>query len=123
MNVSRKKTISYWVFTLLFAVPFLGSGIGYAIRVAPVVEGMAHLGYPPYLTPFLGVAKLLGVAAILSGRYPRIKEWAYAGFTFNLVGAAYSHLCSGDGWKTLLPVVLLVLLSLSYIQWKRRPVA
>ncbi|SMG65112.1 conserved hypothetical protein, partial [methanotrophic bacterial endosymbiont of Bathymodiolus sp.] len=52
----------------------------------------AHLGYPSYLLPFLGVAKLLGILAILIPGFPRIKEWAYAGLTFDLVGAMYSSI-------------------------------
>jgi hypothetical protein len=55
------------------------------------------MGYPAYLLPFLGTAKLLGVVAILvPGNYPRIKEWAYAGLAFDLFGATYSILSNGQ---------------------------
>jgi hypothetical protein len=53
------------------------------------------LGYPVYFIPFIGVAKLLGVVAILIPGYPRIKEWAYAGFFFDLIGATYSIISLG----------------------------
>lgn len=55
----------------------------------------AMLGYPKYLLPFLGVAKVLGVAAILIPGFPRVKEWAYAGMAFDLVGVIYSGLAVG----------------------------
>lgn len=68
------------------------------------------LGYPLYLLPFIGVAKLFGVAAILLRVPWRIKEWAYAGFAFDSLGAVYSHISVGDAlsqwWGALLGVVL-----------------
>lgn len=115
---SRIKNL-YWTFTLLFVVPMIASGIGYSAAVPPIVKGMAQLGFPFYLIRFLGAAKLLGAAAILSDKFPRLKEWAYAGFTFNLVGAAYSHLCSGEGPKALIPLVILSFGILSYRYWNQ----
>ena len=116
----RAKTkVLYWTFTLLFIVPLAASGLGYLCALAPIVNGITHLGFPSYLVRFLGVAKLLGAAAILNERFPRLKEWAYAGFTFNLVGASYSHLCSGDGPKALLPLVILTFAGLSYHFWNK----
>src|SRR5881394_1366365 len=99
MCSTRKIKTFYWVFTLLFIPPLIGSGIGFSAALPPAVEAMTHLGYPIYLIRFLGAAKLLGAVAILVGKFPRIKEWAYAGFAFNLIGASYSHLCSADGPK------------------------
>jgi hypothetical protein len=54
------------------------------------------LGYPLYFIPFIGVAKILGVAAMLIPGYPRVKEWAYAGLLFDLSGATYSIITSGQ---------------------------
>lgn len=115
---SRIKNL-YWTFTLLFIVPMIASGIGYSAAMAPIVKGMAQLGFPFYLIRFLGAAKLLGAVSILSDKFPRLKEWAYAGFTFNLVGAAYSHLFSGDGPKALIPLVILSFAIFSYRYWNQ----
>ena len=115
---SRIKKL-YWTFTLLFIVPMIASGIGYSLAVPPIVKGMAQLGFPFYLIRFLGAAKLLGAVAILSDKSPRLKEWAFAGFTFNLVGAAYSHLFSGDGPKALIPLVILSFAIFSYRYWNQ----
>ncbi|HUE35847.1 MAG TPA: DoxX family protein [Candidatus Acidoferrum sp.] len=114
-----KIKTSYWIFTILCVAPMLASGTAFSIPAPFAVQGMAHLGYPEYLTRFLGVAKALGAVTILVGRFPRLKEWAYAGFVFDLIGAAYSHLESGDGPKMLPALVILAFTLLSYFYWKR----
>ena len=92
----KKINISYWIFTSLFSFIMLGSAIP-DILVQPIaVEGFKGLGYPSYLIPFIGIAKLLGVVAILAPGFPRIKEWAYAGLIIDLTGATYSIISSGQ---------------------------
>jgi uncharacterized membrane protein YphA (DoxX/SURF4 family) len=117
MKSNTKIKIAYWVCTFLFLLPLIGSGIGFATTAPPVIEGMKHLGYPFYIIRFLGVAKLLGAVAVLVGRFPRLKEWAYAGFAFNLIGASYSHLSSGDGPKLFVPLIILLFEGLSWFYW------
>ncbi|MDP4130288.1 MAG: DoxX family protein [Bacteroidota bacterium] len=96
----KKTNIAYWIFTILTAILF-GMGIVSSIRLSPdsVALIVTHLGYPSYILPFLGVAKLLGVIAILVPGFPKIKEWAYAGLTFDLAGATYSSIAVGDPVK------------------------
>jgi hypothetical protein len=53
------------------------------------------LGYPVYFIPFIGMAKVLGITAILIPGYSTIKEWAYAGLFFDLIGATYSIISLG----------------------------
>jgi len=81
-----------------------------------------HLGYPAYLLPFLDVAKTLGVLAVVVPGFPRLREWAYAGLTFDLSGAVYSHLSVGDpvGVWTF-PVIGLLLVTASYLLRRRVP--
>jgi uncharacterized membrane protein YphA (DoxX/SURF4 family) len=119
MASANRNKITYWIFTVLFILPLAGSGIGFLTSRPYAMEGMSHLGYPVYIIRFLGMAKLLGVLAVLAGTFPKIKEWAYAGFVFNLLGAFYSHLSSGDGPKVFGPVVILSFTLLSYWYWKR----
>ncbi|MBD2870341.1 DoxX family protein [Paenibacillus arenilitoris] len=91
----KKVNVLYWVSTVLLSV-FLGMGaVSDAMKAPDAVALFGQLGYPEYLLPFLGIAKLLGVAAILIPGFPRIKEWAYAGLTFDLAGAMYSTLAAG----------------------------
>ena len=62
----------------------------------PQVREVIHrVGYPVYFLVILGGWKLLGSIAIIIPRFPRLKEWAYAGVIFNLTGALASNLVSG----------------------------
>ncbi|MCD1258585.1 DoxX family protein [Paenibacillus athensensis] len=91
----KKVTVWYWICTVLL-VALMGFGsIPDLFSSAAAVELFQQLGYPSYLLPFLGAAKLLGLIAILIPGFPRVKEWAYAGLTFDLAGAAYSTVASG----------------------------
>lgn len=116
----KKTNILYWTFTGLFAFMMLGSAIP-DIMVDPIaVKGMhEELGYPLYFLPLIGVAKALGVIAILVPGFPRIKEWAYAGFFFDLVGATISIAAIGkpDVAFMALPLALAVL---SYVFYTKR---
>jgi len=86
----KKIKISYWIFTVLFAV-FMGfTAIPDAMMDKEAVKMVTHLGYPLYFIPFIGVAKILGSIAILIPGFPRIKEWAYAGLFFDLIAATHS---------------------------------
>jgi uncharacterized membrane protein YphA (DoxX/SURF4 family) len=111
--------IGYWATTSLVALAFAAGGAMDLSGAPAVLESMAKLGYPAYLASLLGVWKLLGVAAVLTPRFPRLKEWAYAGMFFDLSGAAVSHAASGDGMGKL--ATPLVLLSLVLVSWSLRP--
>jgi len=63
----------------------------------PVVEVVTQLGYPLYVLRILGILKLAGAVVLFVPRLPRLKEWAYAGVTFELTGAAASHVLRGNG--------------------------
>lgn len=102
----KKTKILFWIITGLFSTFMLFSAIPDIMVIPDAVTFMAHLGYPRYFIPFIGVAKLLGIIAILIPGYPRIKEWAYAGLFFDLVGATYSVVAT-DGFKVDLLVMLL----------------
>lgn len=87
----KKIRILYWVFTGLFAALMLFSTVpNLFVSEDSIALITNQLGYPQYLIAFLGVAKLLGVIAILVPGFPRLKEWAYAGLFFDLIGATYS---------------------------------
>jgi uncharacterized membrane protein YphA (DoxX/SURF4 family) len=106
--MKKTKTI-YWIVTGLFAAFMAFTAIPDILNSEEAVTFMTHLGYPAYFTPFIGVAKVLGCIAILIPGYRRIKEWAYAGLFFDLIGATYSQV-STDGF---LPQMLFMLLPFS----------
>jgi hypothetical protein len=110
------RTLGYWVATGLFCALFTVGGASHLVRAEGVAEGMQRLGYPAYVMTLLGVAKLLGVAALLAPGRPLLKEWAYAGFAFDLLGAAASHVFAGDWLAALLrPLPVLALGTASYL--------
>jgi hypothetical protein len=110
-----RNVIAYWVTTGLFAGLMLLSSALYLSGAPMIRETIAHLGYPAYLPAILGGAKLMGSAALLQTRIPTLREWAYAGFTIDLIGAVASHLFVGDSIAVAaVPALFLVLLALSY---------
>ena len=55
----------------------------------------------------------------MAPRFPRLKEWAYAGFFFDLTSAAFSHASAGDGAGDILAP--LGFLALVVASWALRP--
>lgn len=110
----------YWGVTGLMAGFMVMASVPDLLKLLPAIEIFRHLGYPGYLLQFLGTAKILGVAAVLVPAFPRLKEWAYAGLVFDLVGALYSHLSVGDPASTwMFPVIGLLLVGGSYGLFRR----
>jgi uncharacterized membrane protein YphA (DoxX/SURF4 family) len=87
---SRSRTIAYWVTTGLLALECGVGGVMGALRLPPFSEIMKHLGYPTFFMTIIGVWYILGALAILAPRFPRLKEWAYAGLVFIYSGAVAS---------------------------------
>ena len=113
---SKGRKIAYWTTTGLLVLGFLGGGVLDLISPPEVVAQFTDLGYPPYLPRLLGILKVLGGIAIVAPKFPRLKEWAYAGMCFDLIGAVYSHLNNGDGLDKLAPpAVLLLVVAASYL--------
>ena len=102
------RTRGYWIATGLFCVALSLSGLGHLLRIETIAESMRAMGYPLFVSTILGTAKLFGVGALLMPGKPLLKEWAYAGFTFNLLGAFASHLAVGDSIVHALPPALLL---------------
>ena len=122
MDAARRNTILYWVVTTLVLAPTAGSGIPelFTNGAGPTAQALLKLGYPLYLMKILGFLKILGAVAILTGRFPTMKEWAYAGFTFDFLGATASHLLAGDAAHAPFPFLFFVLLMGSYFFSNRR---
>ena len=114
-------TRASWTITGLMAALMLLSAVPDILRVPGALSVFKHLGYPSYLLLFLGTAKMLGVAAVLVPGFRRLKEWAFAGLTFDVSGALYSHLSVGDPPRAWMPAVLaLALIGGSYIAYRLR---
>lgn len=113
------RTVAYWVTTILGPTSFVIGGVLHLRAGEQIAAGLEHLGYPLYFAYILGVCKLLGALVITVPGLPRLKEWAYAGFFFNLTAAAASHAFSGDGAANILPP--LFFLALVIASWALRP--
>jgi uncharacterized membrane protein YphA (DoxX/SURF4 family) len=127
------KVIGYWATTAIVALELLAGGVmdlaggvtdlthdrTVFVIGQPVVEVLAHLGYPVYLLTILGLWRLLGAIALLAPRFPRLKEWVYAGTFFELTGAAASSAARGDNAGAL--IWPLIFAALAVASWALRP--
>lgn len=120
-NFTKRDKIIYWTSTLLFCAFMMTSAIPNLLSAEEWVVVFKQLGYPEYLLPFLGVAKLLGVIALIVPGFPRITEWAYAGFAFDLIGAIYSGLAMAGFDPMMLTLLIpIVFLIISYVYHHKR---
>jgi hypothetical protein len=116
---SKSLRLAYWVATGVFAAFLILDGLGGVLRAEAGREALTHLGYPLYLLPTFGVAKLLAAVAVLQTRFRTVKEWAFAGFAFTCVGAFVSRAAVGDTAETIYPVVFLAIMAIPYVLWLR----
>src|SRR5262245_38218215 len=124
MSVTRAKGVTYWICTALVAF-FMISG-GFANLFLPeAIAGIVKLGYPRFFASILCVWKVLGGIAILMPGFARLKEWAYAGITFELTGAAITNAIVGEiggplGYGAHIAAPLIIAL-LALLSWALRP--
>ena len=113
----KRTKIIYWIVTILFAGFMLFSSIPGIMMAPDNVAFITGLGFPKYFVPFLGWVKALGVIAILIPGFPRIKEWAYAGLVFDLVGAVYSITASAGQLDALGAVFMAVIIGMAFASY------
>jgi hypothetical protein len=116
----KKEKIIYWTSTSIIG---LLEGVMPALTSQTELarEGIRHLGYPPYFGNALIIFKVMGVLALVIPQIPkRIKEWAYAGFTFNFLFATISHgSIDGINGQTFFPIIILGILVVSYTYYHK----
>ena len=121
LNMPRSKgiRIGFWLVTALFCLQ-IGFTAYAQLSLPQVASAFTHLGFPDYFRVELSWAKLVGVVLLLTPVPARLKEWAYAGFAFDLGSAVIAHLAVGDGaqaWGWAAGTG--VLWALSYFFWRR----
>lgn len=116
----KKEKILFWTATTLIAL-FEGVMPALTSQTELAKEGIRHLGYPEYFGNALVVFKILGVLILVIPQAPkRLKEWAYAGFTFDFLFAAISHgAVDGINGQTFFPLVVLGVLAVSYVYYHK----
>jgi hypothetical protein len=117
---NKSLRVTYWIITVLFALFMLFSGVSELVGTEQGNALFDNLGYPLYLSFILGVAKILGSIAIVQNKWGTIREWAYAGFTFDLIGASLSFAFIGAGFiDSFMPLIFLMVMFVSYGLWKK----
>jgi hypothetical protein len=111
----KRKILFYWIAKgLMCAFMLLGASMD-ILKTPDAIKFINELGYPDYFIRFIGVMKVLGIIVVLIPKFPKIKEWAYAGLAFDTFGATYSHIANGDGPDKFIPALIgLALVMLSY---------
>jgi uncharacterized membrane protein YphA (DoxX/SURF4 family) len=115
----KTDRIVYVLATGLVAVAFAGSGLANLLRADHVANDMLRLGYPGYFMSVLGTWKVLGAVTVALPKWPRLKEWAYAGMCFDLTGAAASRAITHHGLASI--VAPLLILAAVLASWWLRP--
>ncbi|MFY8020837.1 MAG: DoxX family protein [Bacteroidia bacterium] len=117
--MKKSHKIIYWASTIWLALGMTSTGLVQLIQLKEEMDKMSHLGYPSYFISYIGIWKLLGVVAILIPKFGLLKEWAYAGFFFTMLGALVSHFIMGDAWFEFFGTTLLLVLTV--VSWYFRP--
>lgn len=116
----KNLKIIFWTSTTFI---FLFQGVMPALTAHTEMakEGITQLGYPVYFGVALSICKVMGAIILLFPQFPaRLKEWAYAGFTFDFVFAAISlYIVNGPGPTVFYPLLILGVLMLSYVSYHR----
>ncbi len=119
--MAHKNKLAFTTVTALFLIGIVPGAVLDIAQPDFVVEMGGVLGVPLGLFALIGVWKLLGVVALgapllrrLGPNAERVREWAYAGFFFDLTGAAYLHAAAGDVAGVAPPLVFAALLLTSY---------
>ena len=118
---SKKLSVLYWVFTVFLSIIMGTAGIILLFRLDGSLKVTHHRGYPVYFATLLGLTRLGGVAAVLLPVPKGVREWAYAGLTFDLLVTIFSILASGLRVASIIqPVIVLIVVLGSYVCWRKR---
>ncbi|MBS1602512.1 MAG: DoxX family protein [Bacteroidetes bacterium] len=117
----KSTKIIFWTCTTLIVL-FEGLLPALTFNTALARQGVSHLDYPDYFRVWFTFFKVIGAIILILPRLPRrVKDWAYAGFTFDFLFAAISH-GAVDGIsdsQTWFPLVVLAILISSYVCYNK----
>jgi DoxX-like family len=115
----KTTKIVYLIATLAFCALFGTTGTLYLIHHPTMVKKFLELGYPLYTLDIIGTAKLIGVITLAIPKFPRLKEWAYAGFFIDFVAGFWSH-AAVQGLHGAIPLLVpTILLVISYATFRK----
>jgi hypothetical protein len=120
MKTTKTTKAIYWTTTVII---FLFEGVMPALtsQTQLAKQGIQHLGYPEYFGNAFVIFKVLGALALIIPQISnRIKEWAYAGFTFDFIFAGISNWAvDGLSFLTFFSLLFLAILIASYIKHEK----
>ncbi len=119
-NNSKKQSYVYWSLLLLLAAFFLISGLGELTKNPSTYLKTLKMGYPPVFIAALGVAKICGVIVLLIPNIKRLKDWAFAGFTFDVIFAFISALSVNNTTDCIKAVIVFGVLILTHSLFVKR---
>ncbi|SEO64901.1 DoxX-like family protein [Mucilaginibacter gossypiicola] len=119
MTTKTVKTI-YWIGVALTSLWFGTSGFC-ELTTNPLVWAITvKLGYPPHFIYILGVAKLLGIAVLLTpNRFLRLKEWVFAGICFDILFAFFSKIAVLGFPATIDAIVAFIMVTVTYLMFRK----
>ena len=119
MGQSKAKKIVGWVLQILLGVLFLLSGVQKLMGEAEVAANFERWGYPDWFLMVTGVLELLGGIGLL---IPMTAGLAASGLVLLMLGAAWTHISSNEGFVAVVPLSFLALLAVvAYLRWPLRP--
>lgn len=115
----KKNKIIYWITTSLAML--MGGVSGFLYLFLPQMkEAFQLMGFPDYFRIELAIAKIIGLFVILLPQVPaKFKEWAYTGFCIVFISAIVAHTVVQGFATAIAPIVVLVLLSVSYTYYHK----
>jgi len=120
MTAVKRTKIIYWTATVIIVL-FEGVMPALTYNSELAIAGIRHLGYPDYFRTLLTVFKVAGAAALIVPFVnSKIKEWAYAGFAFDMISAFVSlWVVDGLSVQTCFPLFILAILLTSYVSYHK----
>jgi len=89
--------IAYWIVTIVMCCLFLYSAQMYFFNTEMVKGFFGSLNFPTWVVIPLAILKVAGVIAILTDLSSVLREWAYAGFFYDVILATGAHYDAGHG--------------------------
>ena len=119
MTLKTTKKI-YWIGAALTSLWFGASGFCELTKNPAVWDITVKLGYPPHFIYILGVAKLSGIAVLLTpNKLLRLKEWVFAGIFFDIIFAFLSKVAVLGLPATIDAIIAFIMVAVTYTMFRR----
>lgn len=119
-NIRNNKIVYfYWTLIVLLAIFFTISGLMEITKNPSTYPKTLRMGYPAYFILTLGIIKIAGVISLLIPQFNRLREWAIAGFTFDVIFAFVSGRSIASNADCIKSVIVFCVLMITYYLHRR----